>query len=116
MGFQSHVCFPPGKFLGFYWNAARGKELFTLVCVGVFLTCLIRIVFFSVGYLGVGTSSLPFVILDKLSSLLFALTILVFVYLWAKAIAIMSEAPPAVVPVLTVAALAVALAITIVTI
>ena len=59
--------------LGFKWKAARGKELFTLVCVGVCLTCLDRLVNFTVGYLGFGTSSLVFVILVRINLFFFIL-------------------------------------------
>jgi len=87
-----------------------------LVLIGVALTCIDRLVLFILGYMGVGTSSLTFVILDKTSSLLFALTILVFVYMWSKAIAILVDAKPIFVPILTVAAIVVAVAITAITV
>ncbi len=61
-------------------------------------------------------SFITFVLKDKTSSLLFALTILVFVYMWAKAIAIMSEATSIVVHILTACAVIIAVAITIVTV
>ncbi len=102
--------------LGVFWKAHRGKELFMLVLIGIALTCIDRLVFFSMGWIGVGTSSLVFVILDKTSSLLFALTILVFVYMWSKAIAVLTDARPIFVVILTVSAIAVAVAIAAVTI
>merc|ERR1712000_270053 len=79
--------------LGFLWRTFFGKELFWMVLAGVVLTSVFRIAMFGVGLRGDGTVSLTFVVLDKMASLFFALTILVFVYMWARAISIMAEAP-----------------------
>ena len=79
--------------LGFLWRTFFGKELFWMVLAGIVLTSVFRIAMFGVGLRGDGTVSLTFVVLDKMASLFFALTILVFVYMWARAISIMAEAP-----------------------
>merc|ERR1711916_185429 len=73
---------------GVVWKTVSGKLLFYAVLLGVLLTSGLRIAFWSAGYTGVGTSSLTFVILDKLAALFFALTILVFVFMWARAVTI----------------------------
>ncbi len=80
------------------------------------ITACLRIALWAVALQGVGTASLTFVILDKLSSLFFALTILVFVYMWGRAIAILMEVGSIVTVVLGVVAVAVAAAVTAVSI
>ena len=101
---------------GLLWKTFFGKELFWAVLAGVVLTSIFRLAMFALGLLGVGTSSIDFVITDKLGSLFFALTILVFVYMWARAIAILMDAPQLLQYILIGLSLAVALAITVVTI
>ncbi len=96
---------------GIMWSTVRGKELFWLVLVGIVMNCSIRISFWAVGASGVGTTSLTFIILDKLGSLFFALTIFVFVYMWAKAVAVLMEAPKWVIIALTVAVITISAAI-----
>jgi hypothetical protein len=102
--------------LAFVWGSYRGKEVYLLVILGVVITAALRIALWAVALQGVGTTSLTFVIIDKLASLFFALTILVFVYVWGKAIAILMEASPLVVLILGLTAVAVAVAVTAVSI
>jgi len=102
--------------LAFVWGSFRGKEVYLLVILGVVITSALRIALWAVALQGVGTSSLTFVILDKLASLFFALTILVFVYVWGKAIAILMEAGSLVVLILGIVAIAIAVAVTVVSI
>jgi len=98
------------------WRTVAGKELFWAVLVGVVVTCVFRIAMWGVGVQGVGTSSITFVMMDKFASLFFALTILIFVYMWARAIAVLVDAPPKTDLVLMIASGVVALVITVVTI
>jgi hypothetical protein len=102
--------------LGFLWKTFGGKELFWLVLLGVALTCCLRIAFWAVGLQGVGTVSLTFVVIDKISSLLFALTILVFVFMWAKGIMVLADAPKILVTISAILAIVIAVTITAVTI
>jgi hypothetical protein len=102
--------------LGIVWSTVRGKELFWLVLVGIFITCVIRIAFWAVGAVGVGTTSLVFIILDKLGSLFFALTIFVFVYMWARAVLLLMDAAKSVTIILTVTVIAISCAIVVVSI
>jgi hypothetical protein len=87
-----------------------------MVLLGVLITCILRIALWGVGYVGYGTSSLTFVILDKLSSLFFALTILMFVFMWAKGMAILSDASPLFVIIMAIITAVIAVAITAITI
>merc|ERR1711916_44648 len=101
---------------GVVWKTVSGKLLFYAVLLGVLLTSGLRIAFWSAGYTGVGTSSLTFVILDKLAALFFALTILVFVFMWARAVAILADSSNMLIFIMGAAAGAVAIAVTAVTI
>jgi len=101
---------------GVMWKTFAGKELFWMVLLGVAITAILRIAVWGVGYAGYGTSSLTFVILDKLSSLFFALTILIFVFMWAKGMAILSDASPIFITVMAIVTAVIAVAITAITI
>ena len=102
--------------LGACWGVFSGKELFWLVLGGVLLTSVFRLAFWTIGAAGVGTTSLIFVVIDKLAALFFALTILVFVFMWARAIAILADANSKLIVVMAVAAVAISVAILAVTI
>jgi hypothetical protein len=72
--------------LGFYWKTFLSKLLFGLVLLGVGILACLRIAFWCVGLSGVGPGDVRFVVLDKVSSFVFAGTISIFVFMWIKAI------------------------------
>jgi len=102
--------------LGLMWKTFRGKEVFFVILGGVVVTEVLRLAFWSVAYMGYGTISLTFVLLDKISQLMFALTILLWVFLWARACLILWDAPSYAQYVLGAILSVVALTITIVSI
>jgi uncharacterized membrane protein len=71
-------------------SVGKGKILFFVVLGGCAILAILRLVLWSIAADGVGSLGLTFVIVSKLGQLMFALTILIFVYMWVTAVYLMS--------------------------
>jgi hypothetical protein len=101
---------------GVYWKVISMKLLFGLVLIEVFVLGCLRIAFWCVGLSGVGPGDVRFAVLDKVSSFVFACTILVFVLMWIKAITMAYFDNPLAVKIAMIASIAVAIVMLVVTI